>query len=66
MVRIFNISLEEEVFPDEMKIARVHPLYESDNPLIANHYRPVSNLPAFSKLHERTMYIRLLNFLYET
>ena len=63
MVRILNISLEEVVFPDEMKIARVLPLYKSDDPMIANHYRPVSILPAFSKLFEQTMYTRLLNFL---
>ena len=62
MVRILNISLEEGVFPDEMKIARVLPLYKSDDPMIANHYRPVSILPAFSKLFEQTMYTRLLNF----
>ena len=63
MVRILNISLEEGVFPDEMKIARVLPLYKSDDPMIANHYRPVSILPAFSKLFEGTVYTRLLNFL---
>ena len=42
VVRILNISLEEGVFPDEMKIARVLPLYKSADPMIANHYRPVS------------------------
>ena len=63
MVRILNISLEEGVFPDEMKIARVLPLYKSDDPMIANHYTPVSILPAFFKIFEQTMYIRLLNFL---
>ena len=31
--------------------------------MIANHYRPVSILPAISKLFEQTMYIQLLNFL---
>ena len=63
MLRILNISLEEGVFPDEMKIARVLPLYKRDDPMIANHYRPVSILPVFSKLFEQTMYTRLLNFL---
>ena len=63
MVGILNISLEVGVFPDEMKIARVLPLNKSDDPMIANHYRPVSILPAFSKLFEQTMYTRLLNFL---
>ena len=30
--------------------------------MTGNHYRPVSILPAFSKLFEQTMYIQLLNF----
>ena len=49
--------------PDEMKIARVIPLYMSgDRELIVN-YRPVSILPSFSKFFERVIYNRLLNYI---
>ena len=63
MVRILKMIFEKGVFPDEMKIARVLPLYKRDDPMIANHYRPASSLSAFSNLFEQTMYTRLLNFL---
>ena len=51
------------IVPDEMKIARVIPLFKAgDHSLFAN-YRPVSVLPSFSKFLERVVYNRLLNFL---
>ena len=39
------------------------PLYKSDNKLLINNYRPVSILPLFSKILERLMYNRLLQFI---
>ena len=47
-----NSSLEQGVFPDDMKIARVIPLFKSgDNQTVSN-YRPISLLPQFSKILE--------------
>ena len=63
LVKIINLSMEEGVFPDELKIARVIPLYQSNNPVIFCHYRPVSVLPLFSKLYETILYDRLIAFL---
>ena len=52
-----------ELYPQEMKIARVIPLFKSgDNSLFTN-YRPVSVLLVFSKFLERIVYNRLNNFL---
>ena len=48
-------SLIEGIFPCEMKIANVLPLY--------NNYRPVSLLCILSKVFEKVMYSRLSNFL---
>jgi len=63
LTHIFNESLQQGIFPDKMKVAKVIPLYKSgDNQLITN-YRPISILPAFSKLLEKVMYVRLVNFL---
>ena len=60
---IINLSLNSGVVPQEMKIARVIPLFKSgDNSLFTN-YRPVSVLPVFSKFLERIVYNRLINFL---
>jgi len=60
---IVNLSLNSGVVPQEMKLARVIPLFKSgDNSLFTN-YRPISVLPVFSKFLERIVYNRLINFL---
>ena len=60
LAHIINLSISNGIVPDEMKIARVIPLYKSgDRELIVN-YRPVSILPSFSKFLERVIYNRLL------
>ena len=60
---ICNLSLQEGVFPDELKFANVIPLYESDDVMVFNHYRPVSLVCVLSKVFDKIMYGRLLKFL---
>ena len=47
----------------EMKIALVIPLFKSDDNSLFTNYRPVFVLPVFSKLLEKIVYNRLINFL---
>ena len=52
---IINHCLNSGIFPDDLKIAKVIPVYkgndlDKDN---VNSYRPISLLPAFSKLFEK-------------
>ena len=49
---ICNMSLQEGIFPDELKIAHVIPLYKCDDPKLFNNYRPVSVLPSVCTLSE--------------
>ena len=58
-IYICNISLKYGCFPDRMKIAKVKPLFKSDEREIVSNYRPISILPVFSKLLERIMYNRI-------
>ena len=60
---ITNLSFTEGVFPHELKIAQVLPLYTNNDPMLFNNYRPISILPFFSKLFERLMYNRLIDFI---
>ena len=60
---ICNQSFIEGVFPDEMKIARVIPLYKSGEKNKYNNYRPVSLLPQFSKILEKLFDNRLDSFI---
>jgi hypothetical protein len=60
---IINLSLNNGKFPNLLKIAKVIPVYKSDDKLQVANYRPISILPIFSKIFERIMYNRLLNYL---
>ena len=46
-----------------MKIAKVVPIYKSSDSTILQNYRPVSLLPAFSKLLEKIVFKQLMRFL---
>ena len=63
LTHVLNMSITKGVFPDELKIARVVPLFKSGDPMLFSNYRPVSVLPIFSKILERLMYNRLLKFI---
>jgi hypothetical protein len=46
-----------------MKIGKLTPIYKSGSHSSFNNYRPISVLPAFSKLLEKLVCTRLLKFL---
>jgi len=54
-----NESIQTGVFPDRLKYAIVKPLYKNGDRSIISNYRPISLLPLFSKVLEKTMYSRL-------
>ena len=58
-----NLSLSGGVFPKELKLANVLPLFKTGDPMLFNNYRPVSLLCVLSKVFEKVMYTRLLHFL---
>ena len=60
---IFNLSIKEGVIPDQMKIARVIPIFKGGDPLLADNYRPIALLSNFSKILEKIMHNRLMTFL---
>ena len=63
LVHLMNLSLEQGIVPLELKIARVVPLFKADDPEKFSNYRPVSILPIFSKILEKLMYSRILDFI---
>jgi len=62
LTHAFNLSITQGIFPEELKLARVTPVYKNDSPLKVNNYRPISVLSVFSKLLEKIMYSRLTTF----
>ena len=62
---LFQPSLEKGVFPDDLKIAKVTPIYKTGDNSDVSNYRPISVLPCFSKVLEHLMYNRLYKYLKE-
>ena len=65
LLHIFDQSLRNGIFPDELKIAKVTPLFKKGIDSDLGNYRPISVLPCFSKVLEKIMYNRLYNHLNE-
>ena len=59
---ILNLSLQKGFFPDELKIAKVTPVFKADDVNELGNYRPISVLPCFSKILERIMYNQLFKY----
>jgi retron-type reverse transcriptase len=63
IVHIINLSLNQGVFPELMKLSKVIPIFKSGSRHLTKNYRPISLLPVFSKILERIMFNRLYKFL---
>ena len=46
---------QKSTFPEDLKDKDVTLIFKKDSPLVAENYRPVSVLPAVSKIFERLM-----------
>ena len=60
---LINLSINQGIFPDELKIAKVLPIYKSDDKHLIQNYRPISVLPFFSKIFEKINLNHLENFI---
>ena len=52
---IANQIINTAIFPPSMKIAKVIPIFKKDDPHDCNNYRPISILPALSKIFEKLL-----------
>ena len=60
---VFNLCIEKNVFPSELKKAKVVPLPEPTDKTNPTNYRPVSLLSVLSKLLEKHVHIYLNDYL---
>ena len=63
---IINASITYNKFPERWKKALVKPLPKVANPVSATDYRPISLLPAFSKILEKLIAKQMVEYLKNT
>ena len=55
-------SIQNGVFPDDLKIARITPIHKEDSYTEPSNFRPISSLCYLSKVYEKFFSLRLLKF----
>ena len=63
IANVINSTFSRGIVPSECKIARVIPVYKNGNPEEPTNYRPISILPAISKVIEKCVKRRLTEYL---
>lgn len=57
--QIFNLSPQNGIFSDDLKVAKITPVFKSGEKTKKTNYRPISVLPCFLKMLERIICNRL-------
>ncbi|KAI0238235.1 hypothetical protein LSAT2_011138, partial [Lamellibrachia satsuma] len=56
---IINQTFVIGTFPDNLKIAKVIPIFKNDKETLFSNYRPISLLPTFSNVFEKLIFDQL-------
>ena len=62
LAHIVNMSLCTGVIPSEWKVAKAIPVHKKGSINDFNNYRPISILPAVTKVMERIVHDQLMNY----
>ena len=55
LTHMINQSILQGYFPEELKLAKVLPIYKYEDDQLVQNYGPISILPLFSKVFEKIM-----------
>ena len=61
LIYLFQLSLEKGVFPDDLKIAKVTPIYKAGDSSDISNYRSILVLPWFSKVLHLYKYLKVVS-----
>ena len=61
-----NNCISDRIFPTELKLASVIPVFKSGDTSCKSNYRPISILPALSKVFETLLSLQINVFFEET
>ncbi len=63
LVNLINVSIREGKFPSNWKTSIITPIFKAGSVDAVHNYRPISILPAISKILEKLVAEQLINFL---
>ena len=63
IAHLVNLSMNSGIVPNQLKTARVIPIFKTGDRRTLSNYRPISVLPSLSKIFERIVYDRIAKFL---
>ena len=64
LTKIFNRSLQQGIFPEELKTVFVSPIYKNGDKSDCSDYRPISILSTIAKILEKNC-LQSVNFVYK-
>lgn len=62
LTHIINLILTTGKFPEQLKIAEIRPIHKKGSKSSVSNYRPIALLSNISKIVEKVIYKRLINF----
>lgn len=63
LAHIINLSFSQGIFPKQLKLSVVKPIFKKGDKLDVNNYRPITLVPILSKVFEKAFHKRITNFL---
>jgi hypothetical protein len=63
MSHVFNLSLQNGIFPKKLKTSRTVPIFKSGDNSLCDNYRPIALLSSLSKILEKMVSVKLVNHL---
>ena len=63
LMDIFNLSISAKIFPEDLKVLKVVPVYKSGERESLNNYRPIAVLPTIARVFEKLLYGQLYSYL---
>ena len=58
-----NEIVRNKIFPKNLKVADITPIFKKEDSTLAKNYRPVSVLPVISKIFERIMQKQISDYI---
>ena len=65
LTKIFNSSLQQGIFPEDLKNATISPIYKNGDKSDYGNYRPISVLSNVAKILKKIVYNQLISYINE-